>query len=234
MREPRILTTSPSSIIRRRTGLSSRRSAVEAEAADELADGDGLAVSRLRTRSGCRAPGQIRGQCLSVVSSGNRRRRGMVPEVGLEPTLAEANTALNRARLPIPPLRQRVKPHANSTPRRGASERERRAKGGCTCEAMLSREDAAGLVAGQRAPRRPRQRDRMNDLPLAPRHAVCCSSLRSVSAPWRTCMRFPLVRAAGLVALLLSPPLRRGRRRAIATGACATWRPGSACSERPR
>jgi len=27
--------------------------------------------------------------------------------VGLEPTLAEANTALNRARLPIPPLRQR-------------------------------------------------------------------------------------------------------------------------------
>jgi hypothetical protein len=31
----------------------------------------------------------------------------MVPEVGLEPTLAEANTALNRARLPIPPLRQR-------------------------------------------------------------------------------------------------------------------------------
>jgi hypothetical protein len=33
-----------------------------------------------------------------------------VPEVGLEPTLAEANTALNRARLPIPPLRQRDKP----------------------------------------------------------------------------------------------------------------------------
>jgi hypothetical protein len=32
-----------------------------------------------------------------------------VPEVGLEPTLAEANTALNRARLPIPPLRQRDK-----------------------------------------------------------------------------------------------------------------------------
>ena len=32
---------------------------------------------------------------------------GLVPEVGLEPTLAEANTALNRARLPIPPLRQR-------------------------------------------------------------------------------------------------------------------------------
>ena len=31
----------------------------------------------------------------------------LVPEVGLEPTLAEANTALNRARLPIPPLRQR-------------------------------------------------------------------------------------------------------------------------------
>ena len=30
----------------------------------------------------------------------------MVPEVGLEPTLAEANTALNRARLPIPPLRR--------------------------------------------------------------------------------------------------------------------------------
>ena len=30
----------------------------------------------------------------------------LVPEVGLEPTLAEANTALNRARLPIPPLRQ--------------------------------------------------------------------------------------------------------------------------------
>ena len=30
-----------------------------------------------------------------------------MPEVGLEPTLAEANTALNRARLPIPPLRQR-------------------------------------------------------------------------------------------------------------------------------
>src|SRR6266536_2117863 len=30
----------------------------------------------------------------------------VVPEVGLEPTLAEANTALNRARLPIPPLRQ--------------------------------------------------------------------------------------------------------------------------------
>jgi hypothetical protein len=27
--------------------------------------------------------------------------------VGLEPTLAEANTALNRARLPIPPLRRR-------------------------------------------------------------------------------------------------------------------------------
>jgi hypothetical protein len=33
--------------------------------------------------------------------------RLVVPEVGLEPTLAEANTALNRARLPIPPLRQR-------------------------------------------------------------------------------------------------------------------------------
>jgi hypothetical protein len=33
---------------------------------------------------------------------------GLVPEVGLEPTLAEANTALNRARLPIPPLRQRM------------------------------------------------------------------------------------------------------------------------------
>jgi hypothetical protein len=33
----------------------------------------------------------------------------VVPEVGLEPTLAEANTALNRARLPIPPLRQRDK-----------------------------------------------------------------------------------------------------------------------------
>src|SRR6185436_9907018 len=32
--------------------------------------------------------------------------REMVPEVGLEPTLAEANTALNRARLPIPPLRR--------------------------------------------------------------------------------------------------------------------------------
>ena len=31
----------------------------------------------------------------------------LVPEVGLEPTLAEANTALNRARLPIPPLRRR-------------------------------------------------------------------------------------------------------------------------------
>ena len=30
----------------------------------------------------------------------------LVPEVGLEPTLAEANTALNRARLPIPPLRR--------------------------------------------------------------------------------------------------------------------------------
>src|SRR3954464_10913860 len=29
----------------------------------------------------------------------------MVPEVGLGPTLAEAHTALNRARLPIPPLR---------------------------------------------------------------------------------------------------------------------------------
>ena len=35
--------------------------------------------------------------------------RQVVPEVGLEPTLAEANTALNRARLPIPPLRQRDK-----------------------------------------------------------------------------------------------------------------------------
>ncbi len=31
----------------------------------------------------------------------------VVPEMGLEPTLAEANTALNRARLPIPPLRHR-------------------------------------------------------------------------------------------------------------------------------
>ena len=36
--------------------------------------------------------------------------RMVVPEVGLEPTLAEANTALNRARLPIPPLRQRNSP----------------------------------------------------------------------------------------------------------------------------
>ena len=35
--------------------------------------------------------------------------REMVPEVGLEPTLAEANTALNRARLPIPPLRRGAK-----------------------------------------------------------------------------------------------------------------------------
>ena len=29
-----------------------------------------------------------------------------MPEVGVEPTLTEANTALNRARLPIPPLRR--------------------------------------------------------------------------------------------------------------------------------
>jgi hypothetical protein len=36
-------------------------------------------------------------------------RKSVMPEVGLEPTLAEANTALNRARLPIPPLRQRAK-----------------------------------------------------------------------------------------------------------------------------
>ena len=38
----------------------------------------------------------------------------MVPEVGLEPTLAEANTALNRARLPIPPL-----PHFSLEPLTG-------------------------------------------------------------------------------------------------------------------
>src|SRR5687768_2432997 len=36
----------------------------------------------------------------------DRRSVSVVPEVGLEPTLAEANTALNRARLPIPPLRR--------------------------------------------------------------------------------------------------------------------------------
>ena len=42
-------------------------------------------------------------------ASGDASAVFMVPEVGLEPTLAEANTALNRARLPIPPLRQRVK-----------------------------------------------------------------------------------------------------------------------------
>ena len=36
-------------------------------------------------------------------------RKSVMPEVGLEPTLAEANTALNRARLPIPPLRHRAK-----------------------------------------------------------------------------------------------------------------------------
>ena len=36
--------------------------------------------------------------------------------MGLEPTLAEANTALNRARLPIPPLRQRVGTVSLSSP----------------------------------------------------------------------------------------------------------------------
>ena len=38
--------------------------------------------------------------------AGTKSEVFMVPEVGLEPTLAEANTALNRARLPIPPLRR--------------------------------------------------------------------------------------------------------------------------------
>lgn len=37
---------------------------------------------------------------------GPSRRTTQMPEVGVEPTLAEANTALNRARLPIPPLRR--------------------------------------------------------------------------------------------------------------------------------
>ena len=52
------------------------------------------------------------------------KRGWMVPEVGLEPTLAEANTALNRARLPIPPLRQRMKRPCYRSPRR-ASKRPR-------------------------------------------------------------------------------------------------------------
>jgi hypothetical protein len=63
-----------------------------------------------RGRGGCaQEEGHFSDSPASVGRGNPTPRRGwVVPEVGLEPTLAEANTALNRARLPIPPLRQRM------------------------------------------------------------------------------------------------------------------------------
>ena len=77
------------------------RGRVEGERAHELAHGDRLAEARHEVEHPA-----VEVVCVVYRDSVMR----MVPEVGLEPTLAEANTALNRARLPIPPLRQRTSP----------------------------------------------------------------------------------------------------------------------------
>src|SRR5207245_9802125 len=64
---------------------------------------------RRPAREARRAPRTRRSQARSNEAPGDASAlSAVVPEVGLEPTLAEAITALNRARLPIPPLRQRV------------------------------------------------------------------------------------------------------------------------------
>ena len=127
----------------------------------------------------------------------------MVPEVGLEPTLAEANTALNRARLPIPPLRQRTKRPYYKRPLRGASGR------------------APALARGRPCPRRgtgPRdERDSANTIRL--RHlapvALAARSLLFLEAerdplPGEHAMRSStLVAAAGLVAASACRPPSR-------------------------
>ena len=122
-RAPRIFTISPSAIMRRRHGLQLARAppARGAGGCIELPHGDGLPVTREQlehafTQGHSRSHECIRRLGRAVVSRWRRARvsdelgtpwKVVVPEVGLEPTLAEANTALNRARLPIPPLRQR-------------------------------------------------------------------------------------------------------------------------------
>ena len=74
---------------------------VERQALGQLAHADRLAEARdVLEHPAFEAIGVVYG------GSPGRGSKGLVPEVGLEPTLAEANTALNRARLPIPPLRQ--------------------------------------------------------------------------------------------------------------------------------
>jgi integrase len=78
----------------------------EGETAEALKRADAYLATQPRRRNVAVAAGAFGG-----AHPGHRTSRksawGLVPEVGLEPTLAEANTALNRARLPIPPLRQR-------------------------------------------------------------------------------------------------------------------------------
>ena len=72
---------------------------VERKALGQLAYADRLAEARdVLEHPAFEAIGLVYGE------SPGRGSKGLVPEVGLEPTLAEANTALNRARLPIPPL----------------------------------------------------------------------------------------------------------------------------------
>ena len=102
----------------------------------------------------------------------------MVPEVGLEPTLAEANTALNRARLPIPPLRQRTKqPYYRRRPGRSKRARPALARG------------RPALATGQGTlPRRHVQHSPPQALGLHPPDGMLLapSGGGARRAPWRT------------------------------------------------
>jgi hypothetical protein len=90
---------------------------------------------RLRVRE----KGQFRDSgTLAPLENPTGNRGWVVPEVGLEPTLAEANTALNRARLPIPPLRREQR-KARVT---GIGRGFKRARSACPAE------DDAALAPG--------------------------------------------------------------------------------------
>ncbi len=76
-----------------------------------------------------------------------------MPEVGLEPTLAEANTALNRARLPIPPLRRRKERAFYQGVQEAATSGLRLSVAAIECQQMVgARRRAArvGRVSGRR------------------------------------------------------------------------------------
>ena len=107
IRLPRILTRAPSARRPLSTSLSSRRpsgSRSRRRINSRTETGFPPCLRNSRTRSRREIPGPLPGSELLKGSAS-----GLVPEVGLEPTLAEANTALNRARLPIPPLRRRAR-----------------------------------------------------------------------------------------------------------------------------